>query len=391
MNKFTNKEFNMKNTTFFTLGVLVLTIALFTACKEPEAEDNDLKGTVSITAETMRVGKTATADVGGLNGTTGKYTYQWTRDSVNIPSATGESYAITEDDFGAILGVVVRNGDKTGSAYGVAESTVRIQQEFIIMVGDSFIQIVDTRDDTGFTLADSLIRLGNGNGKGGAIAKVIVAFKRDISGYVELNTVLSRGLLMNVTVRTTGVRFIAEDGNTLNVRFSVITDDALSAGSFWSILKSSKVIESMAANDDFTPRGIPAGYTNENGVWYYKEKTILLRAPLTITSITIPASVTTIDEYAFDSCTSLTSITIPASVKTMGQNAFQSCTGLASITIPPSVTTMGQNAFAMWTSTQTINVPFANDDARPAGWDANWKTLNCNAVIKYLQSDGTYQ
>jgi hypothetical protein len=28
--------------------------------------------------------------------------------------------------------------------------------------------------------------------------------------------------------------------------------------------------------------------------------------------------------------------------------------------------------FWYWTATQTINVPFANAEAKPAGWDENW-------------------
>ena len=44
-----------------------------------------------------------------------------------------------------------------------------------------------------------------------------------------------------------------------------------------------------------------------------------------LTSITIPSSVTTIGSFAFDGCTSLTSITIPASVTSIGGWAFDGC------------------------------------------------------------------
>ena len=52
-----------------------------------------------------------------------------------------------------------------------------------------------------------------------------------------------------------------------------------------------------------------------------------------LTSLTIPNSVTTIGDYAFYSCTSLTSLTIPNSVTTIGDWAFGSCTKLASLTL----------------------------------------------------------
>ena len=54
-----------------------------------------------------------------------------------------------------------------------------------------------------------------------------------------------------------------------------------------------------------------------------------------LTSITIPDSVTSIGRWAFSGCTGLTSITIPDSVISIGENAFSGCTGLTSITVSP--------------------------------------------------------
>ncbi len=65
-----------------------------------------------------------------------------------------------------------------------------------------------------------------------------------------------------------------------------------------------------------------------------------------LTSITIPASVTSIGDSAFRGCSSLTSITIPAGVKSIGDSAFSGCSGLTSITIPDSVTSVGNYAFS---------------------------------------------
>ena len=53
-----------------------------------------------------------------------------------------------------------------------------------------------------------------------------------------------------------------------------------------------------------------------------------------LTSITIPDSVTSIGEYAFSGCSSLTSITIPDCVTSIGSSAFSYCSSLTSITIP---------------------------------------------------------
>ena len=53
-----------------------------------------------------------------------------------------------------------------------------------------------------------------------------------------------------------------------------------------------------------------------------------------LTSVTIPNSVTSIGEQAFYYCTSLTSVTIPDSVTSIGEQAFYYCRFLTSVTIP---------------------------------------------------------
>ncbi len=52
-----------------------------------------------------------------------------------------------------------------------------------------------------------------------------------------------------------------------------------------------------------------------------------------LTSITIPNSVTSIGGRAFSGCTSLTNITIPNNVTSIGEGAFESCTSLKAITV----------------------------------------------------------
>ncbi|MDB4503920.1 leucine-rich repeat protein, partial [Akkermansiaceae bacterium] len=76
-----------------------------------------------------------------------------------------------------------------------------------------------------------------------------------------------------------------------------------------------------------------------------------------LTSITIGNSVTSIGDYAFNGCTSLTSITIPDSVTSIGTAAFGGCTGLTSITIGNSVTSIGAGAFNGCTSLTSITIP----------------------------------
>lgn len=63
-----------------------------------------------------------------------------------------------------------------------------------------------------------------------------------------------------------------------------------------------------------------------------------------LTSVSIPNTVTTIGLYAFGDCSGLTSINIPNSVTTIESDAFSGCSGLTSINIPNSVTTIAQGA-----------------------------------------------
>ena len=76
--------------------------------------------------------------------------------------------------------------------------------------------------------------------------------------------------------------------------------------------------------------------------------------------MTIPSSVTTIGDYAFEGCTRLTSVTIPSSVTTIGDYAFRGCSSLTSVTISEGVTSIGDWAFAWCESLTSFVVVSAN-------------------------------
>jgi hypothetical protein len=64
-----------------------------------------------------------------------------------------------------------------------------------------------------------------------------------------------------------------------------------------------------------------------------------------------------IGDYAFQGCASLTSITIPNSVTSIGWEAFIYCTSLTSVTIGNSVTEIGPSAFFDCTRLTTPQSP----------------------------------
>ena len=56
-----------------------------------------------------------------------------------------------------------------------------------------------------------------------------------------------------------------------------------------------------------------------------------------LTSVTIPDSVTSIGNWTFDGCTSLTSVTIGDGVTSIAYGAFRDCTSLTSVTFEGTV------------------------------------------------------
>lgn len=77
----------------------------------------------------------------------------------------------------------------------------------------------------------------------------------------------------------------------------------------------------------------------------------------TLTSITLPLSVTSIDSLAFGYCYGLESIYIPSSVSTIGYAAFYECESLKTINIPSSVNAIARLAFAYCYNLTSITIP----------------------------------
>ena len=100
-----------------------------------------------------------------------------------------------------------------------------------------------------------------------------------------------------------------------------------------------------------------------------------------LTSITIPDSVTSIEESTFEGCSSLTSITIPNSVTSIGDSAFRSCSSLTSITIPEGVTSIGSSVFYNCSSLTSITIP---DRVTSIG---NYAFENCSSLTSIAIPD----
>ena len=86
-----------------------------------------------------------------------------------------------------------------------------------------------------------------------------------------------------------------------------------------------------------------------------------------LTSVTIPNSVTEIGVGAFGSCTSFTSIIIPDSITSIGASAFFNCFNVKNVSLGNSVTSIGDYAFGGCTSLTSITIP---DSVTSIGNDA---------------------
>lgn len=80
----------------------------------------------------------------------------------------------------------------------------------------------------------------------------------------------------------------------------------------------------------------------------------------TLTSVTIPDSVTAIGIESFFECTRLTSVNIPENVTAIGAFAFWVCSSLTSVAIPSNTTSIGTYAFEGCTSLGGISVDPGN-------------------------------
>lgn len=98
-----------------------------------------------------------------------------------------------------------------------------------------------------------------------------------------------------------------------------------------------------------------------------------------LTSVTIPDSVTIIGDGTFSYCSGLTSVNIPSAVTYIGRTAFYVCRTLTSVTIPDSVTSIGNNAFTYCVNLASVTVKATTPPS--LGADALTSTDNCPIYV----------
>ena len=96
---------------------------------------------------------------------------------------------------------------------------------------------------------------------------------------------------------------------------------------------------------------------NSNSYPYWSTTITIANIPSSVTYNSVPYSVTSIGDGAFDGCTGLTSVTIPNSITSIGYQTFYGCASLTSVTIPNSVTSIGEYAFSYCSGLTSVTIP----------------------------------
>ena len=106
-------------------------------------------------------------------------------------------------------------------------------------------------------------------------------------------------------------------------------------------------------------------YYYENDVYYYKNcytsndviGKCAFKGCSGLTSLTLPAGITSIGDDAFYGCSGLTSLNLPAGITTIGGSAFEGCSGLTSLNLPAGITSIGDDAFYGCSGLTSITIP----------------------------------
>lgn len=102
-----------------------------------------------------------------------------------------------------------------------------------------------------------------------------------------------------------------------------------------------------------------------------------------IKKIIIPEGTVIIKNYSFGSeFTSVTSVSIPNSVTTIGDNAFYKCSGIDSLSIPESVTSIGTYAFSGCSALKSVKFPNALTRL------GSYSFQNCSKLVTVQLPDG---
>lgn len=191
--------------------------------------------------------------------------------------------------------------------------------------------------------------------------KVILEVKKVTSDTYANNTTYSAEefILLDIYPKTGGTVNVTYGGLTKTITDTsgaeVPSSQQVFFGTFNGVTDSVSTPSSgeLIIDGDYRAVGQGGWKTNKNDI------SIGGKIPC-VTAIRSLGEVEVIPFYAFANCTSLTSVTIPPSVTSIEGVAFQYCTSLTNVTIPASVTAIIATAFSTCTSLTHFEVDSGN-------------------------------
>jgi hypothetical protein len=79
-----------------------------------------------------------------------------------------------------------------------------------------------------------------------------------------------------------------------------------------------------------------------------------------LTGVTLPSSITQIEDDAFSYCNKLTTINFPSGLTSIGSSAFLYCDSITTVSLPSSLTSLGKSAFSRCAKLASISVNASN-------------------------------
>ena len=212
------------------------------------------------------------------------------------------------------------------------------------------------------------------------------------------------GYLKGITAGTVVLKVTANDSRQLTVtrEIEIVGEKAAYGVAGGNLYYNTVTGTVIGCDDTATSANIPAIIS---GTQITAIAPRAFRNRSSLTSVTIPSSVTNIGEYAFYNCTNITSLrfngsglkiiganafdncvalinlTIPEGVETIEVQAFYDCDGLTNLTIPGGITTIKNGAFSSLDSLKELTISGEYDTR-------NW--LSYNGVMDCVTFTGTF-
>ena len=104
---------------------------------------------------------------------------------------------------------------------------------------------------------------------------------------------------------------------------------------------------------------------------------------ISLESIQLNYGIEILGPNAFEGCVSLRQVGIPDTLFSVGANAFAGCSELTSIIIPEGITTLGENVFL---NCNKLTI-YTEHDVAPSGWSINWNAISKRPVLWSCELD----